>query len=101
MKRLLSYLRSRMTYDEFELYCHDFITVTAIGAMLLLGWVYYESARSHANAFVPGQLTAEPVSCDGRPDCHTQVFVIDNGRRAFCAFWGKRRSQCVVETRSD
>ena len=95
MNRLLTHLRSKMSAADFQQYCEDFITACAIGAVLLLGWAYYGQAAGPVAESPP----AEPVSCAGRKECHTQVFLLDNDRRAYCAIWANDQSHCVVETR--
>lgn len=40
MKRLVAHLRSRMTDDEFQLYCEDVIIAATLFGLALLGWIY-------------------------------------------------------------
>ena len=35
-------------------------------------------------------------SCAGHEDCHIRVFQVGPGRRATCAFWGKRQHCCML-----
>ena len=86
-----------MISSKANLFLENLIHKTAFLCFMILAFYGFFTAVADQIPVPPA--TDEPVSCDGRRDCHEQDFQIDNGRKARCAFWENEYSHCVVLTR--
>ena len=76
----------------------DFVTVFAVLAVI---WVYRADFAAVGDSFMPEPVAESSCSCAYKKNCKTAIFMVDDNRRAYCAFCGKRTHCCMVETARD